>query len=691
MKRQHEGHDAEEEEEEEEERRVGRGRGEDGEDGAPKDKSAKILKEPITFAPFYDAKLGKKKGSYVDASGDRDGKATVGYREEIEPLFDAHYFLKVYSPSLDLVASFLGSYYDQNRFPGISDPKTEEQIDKYVKLLKELNEKIRENIAKCADLERKAVLYPLEVELCRHILVSLDIAKQRSVLLLYEIFSNFKRGSQGGIKSILSSNGFSPDVPYCVGTIVSTNLPYSVKRDSRVYFRIKLLSQRIADVKPAEVGIQTDTPNLELLSLSETLDNELVLSCRFQKGTRSNSIQLSFVINAKPALKSALQPEGAKFSFKVDPSDWVVVHTNDVQTSGTELTSILARMGFNHEETKTEFVPFPVVINKTLEYMIFKMGRRFLLSAPRKAGLASPSSTFKPDAAAETSSKTSSSDNDDDDDDDDSTGPRTEPVLSYNKDTEKAANDKTFSPQQRSQTLDRSIEKEAARTLNSMSSMSQSTSLLLSSSSAAAASTELLVSIPTLTKSSELEKDNGVFNKSFLTTYDISLIHRFYFAGKKDVSKHEIEMFLKAVFSLISLIKFSPQVTKLWEDGYIANFMEKDAASDLAKKFNASVLRFCFDHNDGLAVATPSGRHYLIPFDSKRKPEEIILESVEIDKILKVRTRKLGSMSVGKPDDDDPLCLLDRKYFVVEDKRNLFQCDHVVPQGREYTGYIVLK
>ena len=627
------------------------------EGGAPMAKSALVLREPITFVPFYDARLGKKKGMH----GGNEGTITVHYREEVKVLFEIHNFLKVYLPSLDYVGGLLESYHDRNKSHDASEPTARGKIVGYASKLKELNKLILENMNKCVDLEQGTVLYPLEVDLCRHVYVALTTAKQRTVLHLYEIFTDFKHGSEEELRSILMRNGFSPDVPYCMGTIVSTNLPYSVKRDSRIYLKIELLTQGIADIKPANVGIQTETPNLELLSLSEASSKELLLSCRFQKGTRSTPIQLRFTINAAPSLKSGLQRVSPKFSSKVSPSDWVVVHTNEVQMLATEPASVLARMGFNADDSVKESAPFPAVINKALEYMVYKIGRRFLLSSPKKAGPSSPSTTFTPDVSAETNNDASSRDGSGDSDDDDENS-------DTKMDTEKAA-----------------------RTLNSMassSSSSSSSSLLISSSSSSSSSSSKRLETINI---DECTEDNDVFNKSFLTTYDISLIHRTYFGGKQRVSKEEIEKFLKAIFFLVSLTKFSSQVAKLWEAGYIANFMEKDVASALAKKVDASVLRFCFDHNDGLAIATPSGKHYIIPFDSKRDPGEIIPESADIGKILKVRTKKLGSLSVGDPGSEDPLISLDSKYFVSEDKSSLFPSTPIDPPDTRYKGYVVLK
>lgn len=603
------------------------------------------------FTPFYIPELGKTKrpGAAAAADSDKDLlEVKVPFRKETECLFDAYSFVNQYRDHLDNHRKELRRYYD-NAVPADELQKVQETVTSAdaAASLAEINELALDHITKCAKLERAVVLSTLEVEFCKYVLVELALVRKTTLLYVYEICKNFNVEIGTSMTQFLKKNNISPkmEVPYATGVIVNTSTPYSVKCNTKVYFKIKLLSQCAAQIKTDKLSIHTNIKGLNLSSLLMLKNETLLFSCYFSKGSRTTPVQQKFAVEYSPVFKGSAQSQDVKYSSDVDNPDWVVIHTNSNQTTDTEMAAILARMGFIPQGgRKDETVPFPIVINKTLEYMAFKLGHEFFFPSPRTKQVGPPS-TF----ASVASGADENIDDDDDDDDDGNNGSEDESSI--------RAVSCPHSPAVQD-------EIEAAQAL-------------------------LSVKQSTLDNFSEgSDSSTDAFNADFLTPYEIGVVHKRYFGGKADARRGDTEKFLGTIIAAVSLINGNPSIARLWEGGYIMIFMEKDVASALARKHDASVIRFSLSQNDALTVATPDGNHYIVPFKSRKNPDDVIKESMEIGKILRVRTKKFGTLKTG----EDTLNTLDsRDFFLAVDKKELFPSrPSTLCDVGKYIGYEIL-
>lgn len=657
----------------------------------------------IKFAPFYNPRLGKKKKALSSSGGNssqennEDYKVTVCYRKDIDCLFMIQEFVSIFTTDLYNTSDLLNDWYSKGKFDnGVvviqkldekqKVPSKQDMYDKAETLIK-MSKEATKNMAKCITLERSTILSVVEIELCRYLYTELLVIKYQSLLYACEICTYFGVELEDDLiqdmmelkedltQAMGKNDTSSLNVPYAMGIIINTNIPYSVKRDSKIWFKIKVLHQCYAEFNPSDLSIKTTMKDLKLTSLSLEGDykkrryDTFLLSCSFGKGSRSAPLQLEFLIEVMPILKDKSRLSNRQY-FNVNYSDFVVVHTNDVQASGTECKAFLARMDKLFRDDNNISVSFPLVINKIQEYMGFKINRKFLLPL---------SSSSLPEAKASSSSSAP-------------TLKDTSNNLSTSLTSENNTNGGNTSVLTQ-QLLKEPTEKEkitATKVLMSVPAKSQEANMdgnhIIIDDDDDNDDDENGENAVVIGSISD-DDDNSPFNSNFLTPYEISFIHEKYFSRKERVYKKEIESLFKVIFATTTFLKDNSQMGRLWRAGYIITFIGKDVASALAKKFDASVISVCLEHSDFYDIASPSGEHYIIRFGSKRNPEEIILETTKIQKILKIRTKKFASLDYDK----DKLDSLDDDFFLPEDKKNLFFNTHHDLPCEMYEGYVLLE
>ena len=674
------------------------------------------------FKAYYSHEPGKKKGSggREHVKDNTQVKISTDYRPEVRCLFVAYEFANVSVYEVGELGKSLDAMYDMGANNSDGKKAFSQKLNRMVVTAVEINKRAISHLQACTDLEKIVALSAVEIMFLRHVIVRLKIIKEESMLYIYEAHQYFHAKLPKAMDLITMENGVRGTMPYAVGIITRTTLPYSAKRDSKVSFTIKVLHQRFATFNKKTVSVHTKTNNLKLSSLMDSKFGTFELSCEFQKGTRSAPVQLQFLFDTTFVFRNGTQKQD---SFSVDLSDWTVVHTNDVQIAATELNAVLARTGLTVPDPP-ETVPFPLAMNKIQEYLSFKLGERqqhthFPTVSPTLGySLSSSAPPLSQQQAAITSTVPFSAQ---------PFPPPQPPPPPQLQPPQQAAITSTvpFSaqplppplPPPQQATITSTVPFSAQHLSPSSSSpplppsqpllsffnyrQQQSNSNEVSSSISAAADAAAAATIAAAARTKRLSQsqraddadteDNGL-DTSILSPYDINAIQMTYFKGKCNVQRKDVEDFWKALSPVLSFVKNNPLMGTLWESGCIVGFMEKDVAGRLAEKFNAAVISFCLEHNEALAVASPDGGHYIIPFNSKRNPEEILSERQDIDKILMIRARGFKTLSVSERAIADSLGSVDSPYhFSVESKASIIPGATPAPRTNEYSGYILLE